>query len=255
MDGFIESAAASREASAHTAESAFKQSCDEFIHFFNTRKSQTLKNLPSTPEQQRKFRSHQHRGTAFRDGGELISALKHVQTGYESPDKRRAVDNCRMACLIHLNLVLAEYGDFSIATEQYLMALQRVLADDDDDSSLSAEHLLWTLLMTAFKRQGHYERIWKMSRLVGVVKRTNSQTWLMVENALQTFLQLPESIDDLGSAVKGWKQEDFLQELLGTAGEIDPSITSLEQTAVVHAGADTLCSEGCQICPLKPASF
>lgn len=174
----------------------------------------------------------------FREGSELAMALQAIETGYANPDKRRAVDNCRMACLIHLNLVMAENGDFSQATEDFLRSLQRILDQDDDDSSLSAEHLLWTLL-AAFKPQDNYERIWKMARLVGVVKRTQTHTWAAIENALRMFLRLPESVSDLEAAVSGWSRDEFLAEVTRTEVTED----------------NMRCTEGCQICMLKPASF
>lgn len=161
-----------------------------------------------------------------------------------------------MACLIHLNLVLAEHGDFSTATEDYLTALHRILQDDDDDSSLSSEHLLWTLL-TAFKPDGHYERVWKMSRVVGVVKTTNSQTWAMLETALRAFLRLPESIEGLEEILSRWDQERFLREIIDgtTTIEMDTSSLGLRQMGVEYQHDEFPCSEGCQICPLKPPSF
>lgn len=133
---------------------------------------------------------------------------------------------------------MAEYGDFSHATEEFLQSLQRILDEDDDDSSLSAEHLLWTLL-AAFKPQDNYERVWKMTRLVGVIKRTRSHTWTTIENALRMFLRLPESVSDLEAAVSGWSRDEFLAQVR----RIDVAV------------GDTTCAEDCQICLLKPASF
>jgi hypothetical protein len=156
----------------------------------------------------------------FADGSDLGNALEAIETGYSNPDKRRAVDNCRMACLIHLNLIMANYGDFSPATEDFLQALQRILDQDDDDSSLSAEHLLWTLL-AAFPPKEHYERIWKMSRLVGVAKRTRAHTWTAIENALRMFLRLPGSVADLEAVTSGWNREEFLKEVQRTDDEVD----------------------------------
>lgn len=148
----------------------------------------------------------------FAEGGDLRLALTAIETGYASAHRRRAVDNCRMACLIHLNLVVAEHGEFSSVTEEYLQSLQQILDDDDDDSSLSAEHLLWTLLIM-FKSPGHYERIWKMSRLVNIVKRARAPTWTTIEDALRAFLRMPESIEEVEVGLIGWDQAAFLQEV------------------------------------------
>lgn len=184
---------------------------------------------------QRKFTNY-HRTMMFQVESDLEQTLRAIETGYSSPDKRRAVDNCRMACLIHLNLIMADYGDFSPSTEAFLEKLQSILDQDDDDSTLSAEHLLWTLL-AAFPPKHHYERIWKMSRLVGVVKRTRTHTWTATENALRTFLKPPETIEELEVVVSGWDREGFLIEVQ-RGNEADAITTRVHD----QVGADVPCS-------------
>jgi hypothetical protein len=226
---------------------ALRPSSEEFLEFFQARKNQALRNLPSTPAQQRQFKQHHIRTSMFREGSELAKALAPIETGYLSADKRRAVDNCRMACLIHLNLIMADYQDFSASTDAYLQSLQRILNESDDDSTLTAEHLLWTLL-SAFPPQDHYERIWKMSRLVGVAKRARAHTWIAIENALRLFLRLPESGEDLEGVVSGWDGENFLREVHRTVTEAD----GIAQRWHAQVGSDVPCSEGCQICLIAP---
>jgi hypothetical protein len=250
VDGYAELAAATTPGSlARDPDSAFRSSCEEFVQFFNARRCQALRNLPSTPAQQREFRNRHLQATVFQEGSELSRALEGKDTGYLSADKRRSVDNCRMGCLIHLNLIMADYGDFSHATEDYLRSLQRILDQDDDDSSLSAEHLLWTLL-AAFPPEEHYKRIWKMARLVGVAKRARAHTWVAIENALRTFLRLPESVADLEAAMSGWNREEFLREVQ-RQDRADGTVTCFHG----RYGTEASCSEGCQICALKPATF
>ncbi len=248
MDGFAELAAATPGSPVRDPQGAFQRSCAEFVQFFNARRGQALKNLPSTPAQQKRFKHH-HRTGMFQAESDLEQALRSIETGYSSPDKRRAVDNCRMACLIYINMIMADYGDFSPSTEAFLERLQSILDADDDDSSLSAEHLLWTLL-AAFPPKDHYERIWKMSRLVGVAKRTRAHTWTAIETALRMFLRLPDTIEDLEVVVSGWNREEFLIEVQ-RGDEADGIGTRFHQ----QFGVDVPCSKGCQICALKPAAF
>ncbi len=253
LDAYSESVGVSLGTPTEYTDSSYGRSCDEFLEFFNQRRAQALKNLPSTATQQKTLRDHPYRKKTFRPGSELNNALSNLETGYDDPDKRRAVDNCRMASLIHLNLVMAEFGDFSAATEEYLKSLQRILEDDDDDSGLSAEHLLWTLLSTSTSG-GHYDRVWKMSRLVGVIKRTSSQTWSIVENALRTFLRLPESAEKLESVLREWDHKRPL-EAMSLTETLDPP-SGLPTRPSRAAGVNmTLCSIHCQICPLKPATY
>ncbi|KAK5456978.1 hypothetical protein LTS15_004758 [Exophiala xenobiotica] len=253
LDENSESVGVSLGTSTENTDSAYDRSCYELVDFFNQRRAQALKNMPSTPAQQKTLRDHPYRTNTFKPGSQLNNALSNTETGYDDPDKRRAVDNCRIASLIHLNLVMAESGDFSATTEEYLKSLQRTLEDDDDDSGLSAEHLLWTLLSGS--TSSHYDRVWKMSRLVGVVKRTSSQMWSIIENALRTFLHLPESAEDLESVLREWDHKRFLVEAMSLTEILDPSTVVPTQASRAAGVNSTLCSIHCQICPLKPATY
>ncbi|KAK5039906.1 hypothetical protein LTS07_000401 [Exophiala sideris] len=254
LDEYSDSVAASSGCPTSPVDTAFTRSCEEFVQFLNQRKGRSLKNLPSTPAQQKMFRDHPQRTSTFRKGGEMINALTKFETGYDDPDKRRAVDNCRMACVIYLNLIMAEYGDFSMAMEEFLCSLQQILEDDADDSSLSAEHLLWTLLSISTS-EDHYQMVWKMSRLVGVVKRSSSQTWTTVENALRTFLRLPEGVDELQAVLRGWKSESFLIEANTPIDTSEQWIGQPGHASLATGMNMTLCSTHCQICPLKPPTY
>lgn len=195
VDGFSGIVGLKPEDSAANTKSSFEHSFEEFAEFLKRRKMQVLKCFPASAQQQNRLRAHKYRTTTFKDGTPTSTALSETSTRYESPDKRRAVDNCRMACLIYLNLIMVEHGDLSKSTEDYLKALRQITDDSDDDSSLTSEHLLWTLL-TPFEQRdkGHYERIWKLCGFVGVVKRSTPQTWSTLEKALRVFLQIPEDI-------------------------------------------------------------
>lgn len=184
----------------------------------------------------------------------MINALTKFETGYDDPDKRRAVDNCRMACLVYLNLVMAEYGDFSTTTEQFLSSLKQILEDDDDDSNLSAEHLLWTLLSIS-TTEDHYQRVWKMSRLVGVIKRVTSETWTTIEDAWRTFLRLPECVDEIQGVLRGWNCEHFLIEATTPIDTSEQWHVGPGQVSLAAGMNMTLCSTHCQICPLKPSTY
>lgn len=234
--------------------SAYDRSCDEFVQFLNRRKAQTLKALPSTAAQHKALNNHPLRTSSFRAGSELSSALENLETGYNDFDKRRAVDNCRMASLIHLNLIMAELGDFSSQTEKYLATLQQILEDDEDDSDLSAEHLLWTLLSLSTD-QGHYDRVWRMSRLIGVVKRTSSAMWSTIENVLRNFLRLPANANDLGLVLQEWNHERFLLEAKSPVDILAQPVGWPTETSLEAGVNQTLCSTHCNICPLKPATY
>ncbi|KIW10950.1 hypothetical protein PV08_10249 [Exophiala spinifera] len=254
LDEASESVSISTATTSLLSGSAYERSCDELVEFVNRRKAQALKALPSTAAQHKAVKDHPLRTKSFQAGSKLSIALDNFETGYNDFDKRRAVDNCRMASLIHLNLVLAELGDFSSQTETYLATLQQILEDDDDDSDLSAEHLLWTLLSLS-NGQGHFERVWKMSRLVGVVKRTSSSMWSTIENVLRTFLRLPANASDLGLVLEEWSHERFLMEAKSPVQNLAQPVGWPSEASLEAGVNQTLCSTHCNICPLKPATY
>ncbi|KAK5045242.1 hypothetical protein LTR84_009348 [Exophiala bonariae] len=233
--------------------SGFEQSCEELIEFLKLRKMQVLKNLPSTAQQQGRYRACRWRTTTFKDGTSIFAALKQGETGYESPDKRRAVEHCRMACLIYLNLIIAEYGDLSEATEDYLRGLRQISDDENDDSSLTAEHLLWTLLSLS-QDGGHYERVGKLCRLTGVLKNLGHEIWMEIGQALRIFLQFPEDNKGLTDILIGWARhpQEFSRLVTRACTKQQTGHDLGENKAIVYSAS---CSEDCQICPLKPDSY
>jgi hypothetical protein len=143
----------------------------------------------------------------------MYHALRPVDTRYSSPEKRRAVDNCRLACLIYLNAVIAEYDNFSKRTEQFLATFSRFVEDDDYDCALSAEHLFWSLVR-GIEEYADNERIWMVSRMMGVVKRANKRTWEEIEEALRLFLVMPEDASDSIKYLSNWDPEKFRKDVM-----------------------------------------
>jgi hypothetical protein len=143
----------------------------------------------------------------------MYHAFRPVDTRYSRPEKRRAVDNCRLASLIYLNAVIAEYGNFSKKTEQFLATFSRFVEDDDYDCTLSAEHLFWSLVRGIEQRAAN-ERIWMVSRMMGVVKRANKRMWEEIEEALRLFLVLPEDTSDLIKYLSSWDPEKFRKDVM-----------------------------------------
>ena len=149
----------------------------------------------------------------FRPGTRMYHALEPVETGYSWPEKRRAVDNCRLACLIYLNAVIADYGNFSKRTEQFLATFSKFVEDDDYDCALSAEHLFWSLVRGIEERPVN-ERIYMVSRMMGVIKRANKRTWQNIEEALRLFLVMPEDTSDLIKYLQAWDLEKFRKDVI-----------------------------------------
>lgn len=206
VDEFADSVADEHSSSDQPLKSAFHRSCDEFLSFFIARKANAIKAIPTSQADRDHNSKFPLRCQSFNPGTRMYIALAQVETGYSSPDKRRAVDNCRMACLLYLNAVVAEYGDFSAKTETFLETFLHFVEDDDLDCTLSAEHLLWALIR-GIEDEAHHERVWMVSRMVGVLKRANQRTWWDVEEALRLFLVMPEDGSILLERLSNWDTE------------------------------------------------
>jgi hypothetical protein len=127
----------------------------------------------------------------IKPGSLLYSCLARTtqDTGYANPDKRLAHEHCRMACLLYLNIVTAEFGNDE-ACLNWFAGVETLLEQDGEDSATS-EHLLWLLLSEDPLGEGMdiiYQRDWKMARLMGVVKRSNSDSWNRVMNVMWNIL-------------------------------------------------------------------
>ena len=183
------------------------------MEFFNKRRANALRVLAASQADGEYQQQFPLRTACFRPGTRMYHALRPVDTGYSWPEKRRAVDNCRMACLIYLNAVIAEYGNFSKRTEQFLATFSRFVDDDDYDCALSAEHLFWSLVRGIEERTVN-ERIWMVSRMMGVVKRANKRTWQEIEEALRFFLVMPEDTTDLIKYLSSWDSEKFRKDVM-----------------------------------------
>jgi hypothetical protein len=132
-------------------------------------------------------------------------------------NQRCAVCNCRLALLIYLNAVIAEYSKFSIT---------RSAEDDDYDCALSAEHLFWSLVRGIGERTTN-ERIYMVLRMMGVLKRASKRTWQDIEEALYLFLTMPKDTTDLIKHVQAWDPGKLRKDVMAfsehefVASEID----------------------------------
>jgi hypothetical protein len=109
-----------------------------------------FKSLPisqSYAEQQDKF----VRSTVFKAGTPLHTLLKSDPVSIENQDETPSIQaSCRIAIVLFLAVALQKHGDFSLAAESYLASVTHHLEQKTDDSALSPEHLLWSLIRLSF---------------------------------------------------------------------------------------------------------
>jgi len=213
VDTFDESIADEHRIEGEPPKNAFRRSCDEFLDFFVKRKADSIKAVPTSQADREHHSNYPLRCNSFYPGTRMYKCLAQVDKGYSCPDKRRAVDHCRMASLLYLNAVVAEYGDFSAKTENFLQTFAYFVEDDDLDCTLSAEHLFWALVR-GIESTVHHERVWMISRMVGVLKRADQQTWWDVEEALRLFLVMPEDGSEMMDLLSNWDTEKVRRGIL-----------------------------------------
>ncbi|PYH81201.1 hypothetical protein BO82DRAFT_268656, partial [Aspergillus uvarum CBS 121591] len=200
------------------------QHCNYFINVFSERKSAILRSVPiSEAELLTQCEVYPRRVSAFQPGSMMhcvlcprsdgtggggfdtpLSGLTH-QGGFSNQIQgdRLRTDNCRLACLIYLNLLFMELGDFSTRTEQFLEALERRLATALMPA-LTPEYLLWILLRwQTLLPTGQSRSLWmKAIKLIAVVKRASYQSLVPYHRAMFLFLELPREALRLAAALK-----------------------------------------------------
>ena len=226
IDGFCESAAGVKEMAGASPSSSFRMSCDEFTQFMAQRKEQCLMRKTAI------LRCVSPQSSSALVSDRMWAALVPKETGYSHPDKRQAFENCRMACLIFLNLVVSDHGEESQTTRRYFADLATAIQDEDDDSAMTAEHFLWTLLSAVIPGD-HYERCWKLSRMVGIVKKAGVAAWAEIEALLRLFLGWAGPACDARGLLRAWNGRVFAEEVMNEPQELI---------------VDHICSIGCRIC-------
>jgi hypothetical protein len=183
-------------------ESAGDVGCEELKVLLSNRRSITWKALP-TSQAHHEQQGDYIRSKAFKARTELNKLLNCARDAgsVEDPSQAPSIkSSCRIAILLFLTSGMQSYGDFSDSTESYLAAVTEYLDQKTDDSALSPEHLLWSLIRLSFLHRvsSRCIDVW-----VGVVRMTTAWKSLeladrqAIEASLWVSLELPESINSL----------------------------------------------------------
>ena len=233
VDSFSDGVASVPEFADVPSSVRFHMSCDEFTQLVDQRKQQALEHI-RRPHQQTCFDRSMRR---------IRPALEVFDTGYLHPDKVQAVENCRMGCLIFLNLVLADHDMSSATSETYFEQLLRTIEDEDDDSTMTTEHLLWTLLATA-TLPDHYGRCWKLARLIGVIKQVGTGTRQSIDSLFRFLLLELTQSQKLAASFQSWDGRAFVEEAISSSWNQD-------ERHPFERSTGRPCLPGCRICRLK----
>ncbi|KAB8069143.1 hypothetical protein BDV29DRAFT_183313 [Aspergillus leporis] len=196
--------------------------CHSFVQFYTDRKTSVLRLLPDTEaEALLQGEAYPRRTNSFQPGtilhqilhpqyNHLIEGHSHVTAGgfaAQSPSiqiqgDRFRRDNCRLACVIYVNLLLMRLGDFSKTTELFLSSLERTLTEDTQ--ILSPEYLLWILLRSPIVlSMGESRDLWaKAIQIIAVVKRARYHNVVQYHEAMFLFLEFPVDTSKLALALK-----------------------------------------------------
>ncbi|KAJ6137061.1 hypothetical protein N7471_003547 [Penicillium samsonianum] len=183
-----------------------------FVQSYTGRRASILRLLPtSDAESELQYEMYPRRLMSFQPGTVLhqvlspelsrnnalggsypIAADPNPNQPIKMVGDRLRTDNCRLACIIYINLMLLELGDLSEAAELFLGSLERYLPNNK--SLRSAEFLLWTLLRSPYPLTPEASRVlWsKTIQILAVVKRARYQHSIMeYQEAMFLFLELP----------------------------------------------------------------
>ena len=233
----LESTAPENQSSWDFSDSLFSSSCSELVSLVTRRRSTVLTVATlSDAERHAKEKQYPNRHQAFKFGGSLMRALTRQTKASTGWRKLRALENCRIACLLNINVVLDTMGDFSYCTELYMSSAAQWVNSrqrGDVDCGFVAEHLLWCLVegLSKAEMEEHNanaqfptpsgKRLWQLMRLVGVMKMASEQTRQDVEEVLRLCLLLPNDEDGtLRKQLEAWDEQAFRQGIMKFPDEV-----------------------------------
>ena len=139
------------------------------------------------------------------------------------------IDYMRMACLLYFNLILDCYGDASEKTEYFLSRFLPFSSDANEDTTLLAEHLIWSLINMSIVRSRHASNsppssmqpdpsqenvlVWQLVAYMDLLKIQSQTTWQRVGETLKGFLVADSEAvdgDDDGCMGAGISTPEFL---------------------------------------------
>ncbi|KAJ6020783.1 hypothetical protein N7540_006287 [Penicillium herquei] len=194
------------------------ENCHFFSQSFTDRRTSILRLQPnSETELLLLCEAYPRRVRAFQPGTAIHQALrkasqkslKPLTVGDLVPNRsikiagdRLRTDNCRLACIIYLNLLLLNIGDCSDFTEDFLDSLEESLTRDKH--MISPEYLLWTLLRAPHPVTLKTSReLWaRVIQIMAVVKRARYQSVICYQEVMFLFLQLPTNAVELAPSFK-----------------------------------------------------
>ncbi|EAW08580.1 uncharacterized protein ACLA_033160 [Aspergillus clavatus NRRL 1] len=198
------------------------RNCHSFVQSYTRRKTSILRLLPNTEAEARlQGELYPRRISAFQTGRVLHQILEPPYTGGTTEQShtfipqpasnnrsvqiqgdRCRTDNCRLACIIYINLVLMELGDLSKHTELFLLSLEQLFTRNPQ--ILSPEYLLWVLLRTPGPLASKTAQdLWAQAiQIIAVVKRASFHNVMHYQEAMFLFLQLVEDASKLAPALQ-----------------------------------------------------
>lgn len=225
-------------------ESVAQQGCRNLLSLFMKRKAIMLRALP-TSEAEHEYRSvaFARRCGAFMKGTILRHMLSRPTvaegscTDTRHPTarrkhglkgrKRQVEDNCRFAIILFLCQTMAEYGDFSKITANFLRALEERLQDERSDINLSPEFLLWSLLQGIVSASERCAELWsRVSGMMAASRFISESAMPQLEEVFLLLLEMPDihtkPMDDLlASTQKVLERHTLMDGLRDPADKIE----------------------------------
>jgi hypothetical protein len=165
------------------------------------RRSLVIKSLPTSEAYAEQQDECVRSRVFFRAETPLHTLLKPVLEPIENQDEIPSIkESCRVAIVLFLAVALQTYGDSSLAAESYLASVTHHLEQKIDDSALSPEHLLWSLIRLSFlqPKSPHCFEFWVIAvRMTTAWKGLEVADRQAIHALLWLSLELPDAVESL----------------------------------------------------------
>lgn len=173
---------------------------EELKRLLSQRRSRTLKALPTSQDHAERQNDY-FRAKVFKTRTQLKRLLQCASESIQNEKEAPSIKgSCRIAILPFLTSAMQDYGDFSLAVELYLAAVEEHLNQKTDDSALCSEHLIWSLIRLSFLytvNDNCIEFWMTVVRMTTAWKRLEMADRQAIEASLWASLELPETMYSL----------------------------------------------------------
>jgi hypothetical protein len=136
----------------------------------------------------------------FRKGSRLLTMLGDADqdSGVITPISRMNANNCQLACLFYINLMLCEFDGFPQLTTRFLVRLSSLVHQHGRDKVPRASLFVWVLVREIIQEDdgiSEVDRFEWLIQMIRVARRLSPESSQMLHQALLDSLKTHEPVD------------------------------------------------------------